>query len=133
MNDRREFLKQLIRVPLLGNLFAAALIAGGSSKKYLISEFGVAGFQFHDGQSVLDQMEPGDKLKLTVEPDNPYDKFAVSLQFDETMIGYVPRGDNQHISRLLRHGFSLTCEIDKADPNAVEPWETLQARVYIAS
>lgn len=51
-------------------------------------------------------------LELIPEPDNPFDRFAVSVRFQDTTIGYLPRTDASRYHRplldLIALGFTPT-------------------------
>ena len=50
----------------------------------------------------------GDRLEFFREPNNPHDKYAISIQtVDGQKIGYIPRRDNIVFSRLLDAGKNL--------------------------
>ncbi|MBW2107877.1 MAG: HIRAN domain-containing protein [Deltaproteobacteria bacterium] len=65
------------------------------------------------------QLKPGARLRLVREPDNRHDRFAVAIHLGKAKLGYVPRSDNKHISRLLRQGATLDCRVVEVDPGAV--------------
>ena len=97
---RREFLKHLLALPLLG----APSVASARVpvvREYDLGIFPVAGFPFYDGPELLDRLQPDVPLRLVLEPDNPYDQRAVRIEAFGHQIGYVPRADNQPINRLL--------------------------------
>jgi len=75
-------------------------------------------------------LRPGDILTLRREPRNPYDSFAVEIIRGDIKLGYVPRTDNIHISRLLGQGARLTCRPVHVDPHTV-PWEMVKAEVVL--
>lgn len=66
--------------------------------------FNVAGFSYYDGLDVVNEMQVGSKLRIEAEPNNPYDPNAVVIFFEDTKIGYVPRGENKEISKFLQLG-----------------------------
>jgi hypothetical protein len=72
----------------------------------------------------------GCPLNLLVEPDNPYDHFAVAIYIDETKLGYVPRSDNKHISRLLDQDVRLECRIIEVNPDAAV-WNMVRVDVFL--
>jgi hypothetical protein len=76
------------------------------------------------------RIQAGDPLRLVAEPTNPHDEFAVEIWRGEHQLGYVPRSDNRHLSRLLRQGATLAGEVWEADPDATV-WEMVRARVYL--
>ncbi len=57
------------------------------------------------GQVLIRKLTKGDSLKLQIEPDNPYDKYAVSVvtQNDEK-IGYIPAYIAKKISLNIQKG-----------------------------
>jgi hypothetical protein len=40
--------------------------------------------------------------KLVLEPDNPHDKFAVRVEVDGKLVGYLPRGSARRFNKRLR-------------------------------
>lgn len=131
--SRRSFLKLLAFLPGVGALSQGArqALAG---KPMLCNVFSVAGFQYYDGPDLLTDplasMQPGDALDLRAEPENPYDAYAVELYWQGRKLGYVPRSDNKHISRLLRQGARLQATI-KAVNREARSWHAVRAAVYV--
>lgn len=99
---RRFFLRSLWSLPLLALPETSQCAANPAPKSCLMNRFSIAGFQYHDGPALLPFLQPGRSLTLTAEPDNPFDPFAVRIEFEGRKLGYVPRSDNRHINRLLR-------------------------------
>lgn len=133
IDGRRYFLKWLAILPFAPMaLRAEAKPSEGTPKAlpaaYLLNVFSVAGFQYHEGQKVLRRLRTGEPLTLKAEPENPHDEFAVRIERRGAMLGYVPRSDNRHISRLLRQGAKLTCRIVEADCQA-RPWNQVRVEV----
>ena len=96
----------------------ALLFAGGVSlpwvrrrSGYLLNRFHIAGFRFHSGPRLLPHLLPGTPLVLQAEPGHPVDRFAVRICWRGHLIGYIPRTDNRHLSRLLRQGAELEARI----------------------
>jgi hypothetical protein len=75
-------------------------------------------------------LKPGALLKLTREPSNPHDPFAVEIHLGEIKLGYVPRSDNKHTSRLLDQGAELECRVVEVDPEAVV-WNMVKVEVWM--
>ena len=93
----------------------------------------VAGFAYHEGLSVVDELRLGVKVELRFEPNNPYDPEAVAIYFSDTKIGYVPREKNSGIFQLLYFGHDdlfETC-ISMVDDNA-HPERRFRITVKIA-
>lgn len=127
--DRSYFLKALIGLPFGGSL-AKKLQSKNGEPKYLLNKFYVAGFQYYKGPSVIEEIEKGDILRLKADPENEYDRFAVSIYHNEKMLGHVPRTDNKHISRLMRQDVSLTCKIAEVNPQN-DTWKMLKVHIYL--
>jgi hypothetical protein len=70
------------------------------------STFYIAGFTYWDGIEVFDELRIGTELMLKAEPANGHDPNAVKILLHETMLGYIPRGENEEISKFLQLGYS---------------------------
>jgi hypothetical protein len=68
--------------------------------------FHIAGFTYWDGLEVFDELKIGTELTLEAEPTNGHDPNAVTILFRKTMLGYIPRGENEEISKFLQLGHS---------------------------
>jgi len=81
-------------------------------------EFYVAGLRYHDYAKVLPFIEKGDEVRLSLDPDNKYDRYAVKIAYLRGgklyTLGYVPmRKDlSRKISRDLNAALS-----DRDRPN----------------
>jgi len=71
----------------------------------------VAGFQYHAGKRLWDDLKVGDALTLVREPDNPHDPKAVRVEWRGEKLGYVPRAGNETVARLLDQGVALSGRI----------------------
>lgn len=138
---RRNILKSFLAVPFFivpSRTVASPILAKPESvapppvKYYDIDEFHVAGFQFHDGENVIDDIRPGERFTLRPEPDNPYDSRAVEILRGPDKLGYVPRKYNRHIFRLLRQGARLHAEAMTVHPDE-DPWRMLEVRIRLES
>lgn len=94
--------------------------------------FFIAGFQHHEGASVISKLKAGKKLKLVAQPDNPYDPEAVAIMHKGTMLGFVPAKLNSLPSMLLANGHKsvLECRILQVDKKAA-PWEQVRVGIYV--
>ena len=124
--SRRGFLGALSALPFAFGQTASAK----PLTKTMVNRFPAAGFQYYQGESVIDVLRQGDVLTLKAEPTNPHDYYAVEIYADHVKLGYVPRTDNKHISRMLREGIGLVCEVDEATPGA-SPWDSLRVKVFM--
>lgn len=89
--------------------------------------FFVAGVQHHQIHNVLDELRVGDDLDLVPEPDNKYDPNAVRIEYDSTMLGYVPKKFSSEISAMIEIS-PTQCKISKLNKTA-KPWEMLEVTI----
>lgn len=68
-------------------------------------DFHLAGFAYHDGLEVIEELTLGKSVSLVAEPDNPHDPNAVAVFFQGHKLGYVPSGKNERLSQLLYFGY----------------------------
>lgn len=82
--------------------------------------FHIAGFTYWDGLDVFNELKIGTELTLEAEPDNGHDPNAVKILFKETLLGYIPRGENEEISKFLQLGYPelFSVKINRIDPEA---------------
>lgn len=125
---RRLFLRSLWTLPLLTLPAPAPAALAAAHRPCLLNRFAVAGLQYHEAPALLHRLSPGQALTLTAEPDNPYDPFAVRIDYHDRKLGYTPRTDNRHISRLLRQDVHVWCRISKVDEDAW-PWRAVVVEV----
>ena len=94
--------------------------------------FHIAGFQYWDGATVLDQLKPGAKLTLVPETDSPHDPAAVTVRFDGVKLGYVPADHNEFLSTMLffGHGDAFECRVQQVAPER-SPWHQVRAGLYV--
>ncbi len=129
--NRRKFLKMISALPLavLAPSAGAAPMASEPSARLLLNRFSIAGFQYYKGPSLISRLRPIDRLRLTREPRNRYDSFAVEIHLGNSKLGYVPRSDKKHISRLLEQGADLECRIYEVDSG--KGWIVVRVEVGI--
>lgn len=125
---RRALIRWLAAVPAV----ILARRAGGASplpeKEYLLNRFAIAGFQYYRGPQMIRQMGAGEELTLAAEPKNSYDPYAVRIERQGVKLGYVPRSDNRHLSRLLQQGARLSCHVVQVAPEA-QTWQMVRVEV----
>ncbi|WKZ18197.1 MAG: HIRAN domain-containing protein [Candidatus Jettenia sp. CY-1] len=128
---RRKFILWMVSTPLftsvLNKLTHANLF---KFQRFFLNKFTVAGFQYYHGKNIIHQLKDGDCLLLQAEPQNVYDEFAVGIFYEGHKLGYVPKSDNKHISRLLQQGAKLYCEVFEVSPES-EPWRMLKVQVFL--
>ena len=74
-------------------------------KRRHFNHFNIAGFTYYEGPVVFDQLKIGTQLSLKQEEDNRYDAHAVALYLGDNKLGFVPRTENNAISKLLECGY----------------------------
>lgn len=126
---RNSFLKALLGLPF-GGFLARQFQSESGRPKYLLNKFYVAGFQYYEGPSLIQDIEAGEQLILVVHPGNKYDKFAVEIYRNDVMLGHVPRTDNKHISRLLQQNVQLFCKAIEVNSDQ-EPWNMLKVEIWL--
>ena len=82
--------------------------------------FYIAGFTYWNGIDVFDEFKIGTSLQLEVEPTNGHDPNAVKILYQDTMLGYIPRDQNEEISKFLQLGYTglFTTKINRINPDA---------------
>lgn len=127
---RRTFLKSLFGT-------AVALPAAGGVASHVaardpvvLQRSPVAGFQFHESESVWSRLGTGDALDLVREPDNPHDKRAVAVRRRGCKLGYIPGKDNCTAAQLLDHGQPVSARITALQMSD-NPWERIQTEIVL--
>lgn len=122
-------MRKLIR--LLG-LFALcwSSLAQAQQIRILIQSSPLAGYQYHAGAEVWDQLKPGDALQLVREPDNPHDRNAIRVEWRGKQLGYLPRVENQAIAVELDRGSRVEARIARLR-EAKNPWQRVLIDVFI--
>jgi hypothetical protein len=124
------------RRKFLTALFAAAgvALAGRASAtprpRRLIQESPLAGFQYHTGERLWNELREGNALDLVREPGNPYDPRAVRVDWKTEKLGYLPRIENTAVSQMLDRGERLTARIARLRESR-DPWERLRLSVEL--
>lgn len=100
-------------------------------KREHFANFTIAGFSYYDGALVFNQFKIGQEVKLVAEPANIFDKNAVALYLDNSMLGYIPRAFNREVSRLLNAGYSIFRAYIQAVSPESNPEEQVRGIVFI--
>lgn len=88
----------------------------------------VAGFQYHQGETLWMQLAAGQPLTLVREPGNRFDQRAVRIDWQGEKLGYIPAIDNAAISQLMDRGETLSASIVGLK-NSKNPWERIEVEV----
>lgn len=97
---------------------------------YLLDQFPIAGFQYHQGMSRRRELTRGKLVSLHAEPENLYDDHAVRIEYRGGHIGYVPRQRNRTIFHLLTQDAPIDGLVVAADPLA-PTWDAVEIAVFL--
>jgi HIRAN domain-containing protein len=111
---------------------ATSAVAGENGAVLIrIQQVPLAGFQYHAGKVVWEQLAEGDALTLTREPDNRHDPQAVRVSWREVQLGYLPRSDNAAVAAAMDQGWWVTARIGRLVPHP-DPWRRVRVDVFAA-
>jgi hypothetical protein len=104
--------------------------AAAQTIRILVQSSPLAGFQYHAGASVWDELKVGDRLTLTREPDNPHDPLAVRVDWRGQQLGYLPRAENHAVATEMDQGGRVEARIAKlrSHPN---PRQRVLVEVFV--
>lgn len=111
-------------------LMLAAAAAQAQTIRILVQSSPLAGFQYHAGAAVWDEMKVGDALLLTREADNPHDGNAVRVSWRGQQLGYLPRAENGAVAAEMDRGGKIEARIAKLR-NHRSPWQRVLIEVYV--
>jgi hypothetical protein len=97
----------------------------------LIQSSPLAGYQYHAGAQVWEQLKAGDALKLVREPNNAHDRNAVRVEWQGQQLGYLPRAENQAVAVELDRGSRVEARIARLR-EAKNPWQRVLIDVFMA-
>lgn len=122
-----------MRLRCLSLLFGLFLLCGAAvaqTIRFLVQSSPLAGFQYHAGAIVWDEMKVGDALSLVREPDNPHDPNAVRIDWRGQQLGYLPRRENSAVAAEMDRGGRVEARIAKLrkHPN---PWLRVLIDVHL--
>lgn len=124
--SRRLFLQSL--GPLLGGLAMPAMVKASQSNFKTLQTSPIAGFQYHQGETLWTQLTINQPLRLVREANNKYDNRAVLVEWQGRKLGYLPKLDNAAVSQLLDRGEKLEAVIAKLQESS-NPWERVEVEV----
>jgi hypothetical protein len=109
---------------------SVAAPAAAPARTILLQHSRLAGFQYHEADSVWPWLRIGDTLKLVREPRNRYDGNAVRVDWKSVTLGYVPRVENHAVAQLLDRDETLTARIT-ALAESPDPWQRVRFAVWL--
>lgn len=119
----RSALISLLLLCLTGSANAEAI-------KVLVQSSPLAGFQYHAGDALWEQMRVGDMLALVREPENSHDTNAVRVEWRGHMLGYLPRAENRSVAAEMDRGTTVSARIARLTMDR-NPWRRLLIEVFV--
>lgn len=89
-----------------------------------LNEFYITGLEYYDAKEL--DFSDIDYLSLHLEPNNDYDENAIEIYHQEKKVGYVPKGENSLIAKLMKQDVNVIAKIINYDKEA-----SLQKRIKI--
>lgn len=109
---------------------AINLTALAADVRILVQSSPLAGFQYHAGEALWQEMHEGDRLTLVREADNPHDSNAVSIEWRGQKLGYLPRAENRAVAAALDAGEAVDARIAKLRQHK-NPWQRVLIEVFV--
>lgn len=124
-----HFLLTRFLLPLvLGLAISQACLAG--EIRILVQSSPLAGFQYHAGAALWQEMREGDRLTLVREADNPHDGNAVRIEWRGQKLGYLPRTENRAVAAAMDGGEAVDARIAKMRQHR-NPWQRVLIEVFV--
>jgi hypothetical protein len=98
--------------------------------RMLVQSSPLAGFQYHQGKMLWDEMKVGDALTLVREPANRHDGNAVRVEWQGQPLGYVPRRENRTVAHHIDRGGAIEARISKLVQHR-NPWQRIEFEIYV--
>lgn len=117
-------------------IWASLLVAwsltgqAGESIRLLVQSSPLAGFQFHAGKQVWEQLQVGDAIDLVREPQNPHDVRAVRIEWRGRQLGYLPRTENEAVAAAMDRGERVEGRIATLVEHK-NPWRRVRIDVFV--
>ena len=119
-----------MRFVLISLLLALSLAARADTVKLLVQSSPLAGFQYHAGKVLWEQLKVGDALTLIREPGNAHDARAVRVEWRGAMLGYLPRAENEAVAAAMDRGEPVEARI-AALVEHKNPWRRVRIEVFV--
>ena len=111
-----------------GLALAFAALAG--EVRILVQSSPLAGFQYHAGEALWQEMREGDRLTLVREPENPHDGNAIRVEWRGQKLGYLPRAENRSVAAAMDRGEPVDARIAKMRQQR-NPWQRVLIEVFV--
>jgi hypothetical protein len=82
--------------------------------------FNIAGFTYWEGCMAIADLKVGSQLRLVREEDNKFDPHAVAIYYEDYKLGFIPRGENELISKMVDLGYGkiFDCRVQRISLDA---------------
>ena len=82
--------------------------------------FNIAGFTYWEGCMAIADLKVGSQLRLVREKDNKFDPHAVAIYYEDYKLGFIPRGENELISKMIDLGYGkiFDCRVQRISLDA---------------
>ena len=119
-----------MRFLLISLLWAISFAVKAESVKLLVQSSPLAGFQYHAGAALWEELAVGDALTLVREPQNPHDARAVRVEWRGRQLGYLPRAENEAVAAALDRGERVAGRIAALVQHR-NPWRRVRIEVFV--
>ena len=102
-----------------------------SNKFKSIYRCALSGLSHNDYALHARTIQAGDELTLERDSGNSYDSFAIKVKYDGDHIGWIPKGQNEILARLLDAECDLRARVISHDASVALD-RRLYVNVYIA-
>lgn len=128
---RSQFLKSIFAGGV-ASIFSGVAVAQPTTEQpqTTLMQTTVAGFQFYQGNTIINQLQKGQRLTLKAQFNNRHDENAIEVYCDDVKLGYVPRMDNLIPANLLRQNKQLSARITHVRPNA-HVWSKIEFEIAL--
>ena len=109
---------------------AVNLAAQAGEVRILVQSSPLAGFQYHAGEALWQEMREGDRLALVREADNPHDANAVRIEWRGQKLGYLPRAENRSVAAAMDGGEAVEARIARLRQHR-NPWQRVLIEVFV--
>ena len=98
--------------------------------RILVQSSPLAGFQYHAGEALWQELREGDRLTLVREADNPHDTNAVRIEWRGQKLGYLPRAENRTVASAMDGGEPVDARIARLRQHR-NPWQRVLIEVFV--
>jgi hypothetical protein len=119
-----------MRFLLTSLLCALSLAVQAQTVKLLVQSSPLAGFQYHTGAAVWNDLKVGDQLTLIREPGNANDTRAVRVEWRGNQLGYLPRVENEAVAAAMDRGARVEGRIAALVEHR-NPWRRVRIEVFV--